>query len=201
MTQEEKARAYDEALERAKFYYGNCPSEPEKKKLEEMFPKLRKSEDERMYETIYSIISEHYDRLMSYQVCSERKAEFVQERDKILIYLEKQKEQKSISQEDFDTAKHEVLWGKREHTEWGEEDETKLRDVVRLIEDSGHVESIREHYKKFLTSLPERFNLRSSWKPSEEQMAGLLVAIGDEKERGSDVAKTLRSLYEQLKKL
>jgi hypothetical protein len=32
-------------------------------------------------------------------------------------------------------------------------------------------------------------------------MAGLLVAIGDEKERGSDVAKTLRSLYEQLKKL
>ena len=42
---------------------------------------------------------------------------------------------------------------------------------------------------------------KPSWKPGEEQMAGLLVAIGDEKERGSDVVKTLRSLYEQLKKL
>lgn len=44
---------------------------------------------------------------------------------------------------------------------WSEEDMTKLRDVVRMIEDSGHVKSIREHYKEFLTSLPERFNLRS----------------------------------------
>ena len=44
---------------------------------------------------------------------------------------------------------------------WGEEDMTKLRDVVRMIEDSGHVKSIREHYEKFLNSLPERFNLRS----------------------------------------
>jgi ribosomal protein S1 len=39
------------------------------------------------------------------------------------------------------------------------------------------------------------------WKPSEEQMKALLVTIGDEKERGSDVVKPLRSLYYDLKKL
>ena len=47
MTQEEKARAYDEALKKARFYHGNCPSEPERKKLEGMFPVLSDSEDER----------------------------------------------------------------------------------------------------------------------------------------------------------
>ena len=52
--------------------------------------------------------------------------------------------------------------------EWSEEDETKLRDVVRMIEDSGHVKSIREHYEKFLTSLPERFNLQPKQEWSEE---------------------------------
>lgn len=96
MTVEEKAKAYDEALEQAKFYHGNCPSEPERKKLEKMFPVLHESEDERMYKAICSIISEHYDRLIGYQVCSERKAEFEQERDKILIYLEKQKNKNLI---------------------------------------------------------------------------------------------------------
>ena len=47
MTVEEKAKAYDEALKQAKFYHGNCPSEPERKKLEKMFPVLHESEDEK----------------------------------------------------------------------------------------------------------------------------------------------------------
>ena len=66
----------------------------------------------------------------------------------------------------------------REHcpsrrSEWSEEDMTKLRDV-RMIEDSGHVKSIREHYERFLNSLPERFNLqpKQEWS-SEKPMDGL----------------------------
>ena len=35
MTQEQKAKAYDEALKLAKFYHGNCPSEPERRKASE----------------------------------------------------------------------------------------------------------------------------------------------------------------------
>ena len=61
--------------------------------------------------------------------------------------------------------------------EWSEEDETKLRDVVRMIEDSGHVKSIREHYKKFLTSLPERFNLqpKQEWSEEDEKIIERIV--------------------------
>lgn len=52
--------------------------------------------------------------------------------------------------------------------EWSEEDETKLNDVIHIIEKHcGLVESIRNHYVKFLK------RLRPSWKPSEKQMKGL----------------------------
>lgn len=56
MTQEEKAKAYDEALKHARFYHGNCPSEPEKKKLEEMFPVLRESEKERIINQLIHLV-------------------------------------------------------------------------------------------------------------------------------------------------
>ena len=42
---------------------------------------------------------------------------------------------------------------------------------------------------------------QSHWKPSKEQMGALLIAIGDEKQSGSDIAKPLRQLYYSLKKL
>ena len=85
--------------------------------------------------------------------------------------------------------------------EWSEEDKRKLSRLYslvgcmvdtnpRLIGDKEAIE-----LEDFLKAL------RPHWKPGEEQMAGLLAAIGDEKERGSDVAKTLHSLYEQLKAL
>ena len=88
MTQEEKARAYDEALERAKFYHGNCPSEPERKKLEEMFPQLRESEDERIRKEMIAYFAHRADV-----------TEFIDEGEdckRWISYLEKQKEQKPI---------------------------------------------------------------------------------------------------------
>lgn len=57
MTTEEKAKAYDEALEQARFYHGNCPSEPEKNKLEEIFPQLHESEDEQTRKRLIDFIS------------------------------------------------------------------------------------------------------------------------------------------------
>lgn len=81
MTKEEKARAYDEALKKARFYHGNCPSEPERKKLEGMFPVLRESEDERIRKELKAIVAfipEANFRAISRKEC--------------LAYLEKQKE-------------------------------------------------------------------------------------------------------------
>lgn len=139
MTQEEKARAYDEALERAKFYHGNCPSEPERKKLEEMFPKLRESENERIRK-----------ELVEYLTVT-RQSDFVSrpDRQRWIEYLEKQKEQKPS---DFPAGFYVTLPdGKKYYTkemrckgmnikvvepkpaEWSEEDEKMLNSVIRLI--------------------------------------------------------------------
>lgn len=105
MTQEEKARAYDEALERAKFYHGNCPSEPERKKLEEMFPQLRESEDERIRKEMIAYFAHRADV-----------TEFIDEGEdckRWISYLEKQKEQKPA--------------------EWSEEDERHFKACVRAM--------------------------------------------------------------------
>ena len=53
----------------------------------------------------------------------------------------------------------------------------------------------------WLKSLKDRVQPQNKWKPSEEQMAALLVAVGDEKKLGSNAHKELYRLYLQLKKL
>ena len=87
--------------------------------------------------------------------------------------------------------------------EWSEEDEKNLNWLTTVCE--------RIHYKNdpqvapecalilkdWLKSLKERY----TWKPSDEQMAALLVAVGDEKKLVSDVGKELYELYLQLKQL
>lgn len=57
----------------------------------------------------------------------------------------------------------------------------------------------RYYTKEFRYKVVE--NEKPAWKPSEDQMVGLLIAIGDEEEKGSDVVNPLRSLYYDLKKL
>lgn len=81
MTIEEKAKAYDEALKQAKFYHGNCPSEPERKKLEKMFPVLHESEDERIRKEIISALKFANDGGVY---------------DKHIAYLEKRKDKNLI---------------------------------------------------------------------------------------------------------
>lgn len=48
MTQEEKAKAYDEAIEKAKKQYEETPNNVYKAMLEQIFPELKESEDERI---------------------------------------------------------------------------------------------------------------------------------------------------------
>lgn len=92
MTQEEKAKAYDEALNQAKFYHGNCPSEPERKKLEKMFPVLCESEDERIGNVIYCIVRDNKEvkRILEGNGIS---------LDNALAYLERQKDLAAIPDE------------------------------------------------------------------------------------------------------
>lgn len=112
--------------------------------------------------------------------------------------------------------------------EWSEEDERKLNDVIRLIENSGYVESIRKHYVDWLKSLrlqntwkpsgeldeasyqvgikrvlenPESYGLtKHKWKPSDEQMETLLSEV-TAWTKGCPKQIVLESLYNDLKKL
>lgn len=73
MTEKEKAKAYDEAIERAKKYYGN-------KIVEEIFPELKESEDERIKKAIIEFFKSEDDNI-TYSL--------VKKKD-IIAWLEKQ---------------------------------------------------------------------------------------------------------------
>ena len=88
--------------------------------------------------------------------------------------------------------------------ELSEDIKRTLDDVSRLLIMLNYKEMARNYkqaIEQLISMLPQKKEDLPKWKPSEEQMSALRTAIGDEKEAGSDVAKYLRELYEQLKAL
>lgn len=183
MTTEEKAKAYDEALERVKEWITEreqviCPREI----VESIFPELRESEDERIRRAIYDFF---HLAGTAYELCGIPKAN-------LLAWLEKQKEQK--------------------HAEWSEEDEdirdTIIRDLKHL---GGDIVNVNPAYKEEIDWL-KSLRPQPHWKPSDEQMEALKCAVEDvakfSKRGGRQVElenepyySALHSLYEDLKKL
>jgi len=111
--------------------------------------------------------------------------------DRILAYLEKQKEQKPVS----------ISCGHENDAEWSEEDEKKITFLERLIRynvPEGQYGWADGHKSGFITkseAISKLKSLRPSWKPSKEQMAALEAATVRYQSTG------LESLYEDLKKL
>ena len=58
--------------------------------------------------------------------------------------------------------------------EWNDEDEWKLNEIIKYLEDKG---DYRSCWVSFLKDLPNRFSLRPHWKPTEEQYYALRDAI------------------------
>jgi len=58
------------------------------------------------------------------------------------------------------------------------------------------IHGVANSYVKFIDD-----HMKKRWRPTEKQMAALLVAVGDEKKLGSDAYKDLYNLYLQLKQL
>ena len=82
---EEKAKAYDKAIERARKYYEETSNNVYKSMLEQIFPELKESEDEKIRKELIETIHLAYDC-----GCSLNK----EQRDKYLAWIEKQGEQK-----------------------------------------------------------------------------------------------------------
>ena len=172
MTQEEKAKAYDEALERAKMYHQNAKEAGDYSagaRYENIFPELAESEDERIIRCLEEIV----DWGCSKNIATECDVELKDVKD----WLEKLKEQKPAR--------------------WSEEDNRIRKNLMALFYDLRLSKRISyevfDKYYPWLRSL----NPQSRWKPSEEQMEALKYVLGD---GGVFDREALKSLYEDLKK-
>lgn len=83
---EEKAKAYDEAIERAKHYDGDAYIAP-KRVIEEIFPELKESEDERIRKALVEHFKWNVQRILN---------EF--DNKDVLAWLEKQGKQKTVDE-------------------------------------------------------------------------------------------------------
>lgn len=211
MTTEEKAKAYDEALERARKAYNAIPTESRgaRKIIEDAFPELRESE--RVIKALETFINQPE---IADKITFEARIEW-------LSWLEKQNEQKPAEKQDYsglndlERAIHRAfLCAGVENVpvtiiketareclalkpvEWLEEDEIYLQDALWCVEQATKV--ARDENDMGACWSAERWlkSLRPSWKPSEEQMRALWDAY-----KGGKEQEPLRELIEQLKKL
>ena len=186
MTQEEKARAYDEALKTAKRIISKNCSKVEKLCLKCIFPELAESEDEKM-------INELQGFLDSFGADYFGTGEWQKFHD----WLEKQKEQKPVDlvaelklhlantpKEQLEKewkelepygnigpTVHEFLYGEQP-AEWSEEDEKNLNLCIEFVESCEIDYDAKPHYSTWLKSLPERFNLqpKQEWSKEDENI-------------------------------
>ena len=215
MTQEEKAKAYDEALKRAKEMYDAYRfsvdlSNFKPTDFEYIFPQLSETEDERIRKSLVALIKE----------IKLQPLKRLEDWDGMLAWLEKQKERGPLTKEEEYTL-HRIIEYLEDETcpsewisllhdiyclpyekqkeqkpaEWSEEDEKEVADYIFKTCDGFTEYSAREVAKDILSILRPQ----PHWKPSDEQMAGLAHAIN------LDVydAKRyhLESLYNDLNKL
>ena len=220
MTIEEKAKAYDEAIEAARKELKQDLHESGVWAIKRIFPELRESEDKKIRNWLIFVFDS-------------RNEKFVEEldnycgnvtREQILAYLEKQKEQKPIRWTDLtwkdivelegiinnvnyefrngigqESFGKEVLEKFREYK--GDEylDEIEQKPAKWSEEDKVIIDCAVEVVEKDgLPSLAASLkSLRPSWKPSEEQMDALLNTLYPD----DPYYNELKSLHEHLKKL
>ena len=98
LTIEEKAKAYDNAIERAKNYYSTTDSVADTELIELIFPELKEGEDEKIRKTLISYFGNFH--LHTFAGLDPKK---------ILAWLEKQGCQTDNSDDELEAA----LWGGR----------------------------------------------------------------------------------------
>ena len=178
MTTEEKARAWDEALEKAKSALDNTESGVTAGILRDIFPQLKESEDERIKKKIIYLVTKSHEQ-GGYALHKD-------EAETMLAWIEKQGEKKPV--------------------EWSKEDKKKLDAVIDII-DSYPIRQLRINglptNQSELVSWLKSLRPQKHWKPSDDQIEALNQAVdffgcGDTTKY---VGKHLKGLLEQLKAL
>ena len=138
MTTEEKAKAYDKAIERAKEYFNSPRTCFDIEQLCNVFPELAESEDERIKQELISFFTERakYTEDSTFNGLSSKE---------IITWLEKQSKQK-YTQRDIDDA---YLKGiadvKREVEKIDEQTEKMKKEIAEFIFNSK--EDIKQRYE------------------------------------------------------
>ena len=148
------------------------------KSLEEIFPEMKESEDERIRKAIMEVLK----RVSGATDVLENQGTTFK---KAMIWLEKQKEQKPAewSEDDKEMVRRAIFYTEQYRTNYGDTKESKecfnwLLDLHRNIRPPFH------------------------WKPSREQMGMLLAVINDPNNAGAESCHLmLQSLYADLEKL
>lgn len=184
------------------------------KELELVLPELHDLSETEMIENLH--------RLLSAEVSIGTFEKYGLTDDAVFSWLKKQGKQKpSWNEEDEIHLKNAILsaekeWGVNSFTanwlksikdrvqpqptsEWSEDDEEKLRDVIRLVEQGSPVRPIRDHYTDWLKSLKDRFQLQ----PKQEWSEGIksrLDGISDflQYKGCEDDAEFIKSIEPQL---
>lgn len=144
MTTEEKAKAYDEAIKRARDVYTYyCDDREQLRKIESIFPELKKSEGERIRKELLQIAKESEDSFYMVMTPDKRKH--------LIAWLEKQGE-------------HGPVWSKKdEHWRQKAIDFMKHPDLIKATP------TLAKHIIAWLKSLRPQ----NKWTPSDEQMDAL----------------------------
>lgn len=151
MNIEQKAKAYDEKL-----YIARCliadpnVSDSDKFYIKELFPEVIESEDERIRKELIEHVKDQQSSFISAPDCRDKYEE--EENNKYnswLAWLEKQ--------------------GGKETTEWSEEDDRLLNNVIQDYYNKEDAQSLISWFK----SLKYRVQPQTSWKPTGDQIKAL----------------------------
>ena len=207
MTTEEKARAYDEAIEKLRDFYRDYDTVSHlidvKEELANLIPELRESEDERIRKELIEFVTIVADS-------KSNKMEWI-------AWLEKQGEQKSADsycqenckgfQEtgkcfaDGDCkAKIEAKETMYDKPKWSEKDEKFFTNICTILDaDRNFMESAKRRCKDWLKSIKERVQPQTKQEWSESDKEEFQIAIDTLVEAGQhDSAHWLKSLKQRM---
>ena len=211
MTTEEKAKAWDEAIERAKSKIRNDKDHVlYEEDILDIFPSLKESDEERIRKDIvFYIAANHKDdgEKARWLYWLEKQCEYANFRNKIQIgdkvtrnedgVLVNLSQLNRVAKKDEKQGKNNMGISETTKQEWSEEDETKLNDAINACKAQyGNM----SYTADWLLSLKERF----TWKPSDEQIKAIRLArsfVTDDFDEHPALSEILIELEKQLKKL
>ncbi len=222
MTDKEKIKAYDEALEKAKEI---LEMTSDKSAIYTIFPELAESEDEKVRKAIIHFIS-HTPTVPKGIIGKETMIAWLEKQkvqpkqewneedekmfEKVILHVKKYQQ---IANPANETGESDLTdWLKslkgrvQPKPEWSKEDEERLGSCIfctQALAVENHVDSANTAWLK---SIKGRVQPQNRWKPSKDQIDALEHFVRSVGESGyaspyENNTKLLYSLYEQLKKL